>query len=182
MLHNEVITMTTILTAKGTTISTDIVDGNLILRFSNGAIITVKPSLLHESIIAEAVLHGLKQKLVDAAAIARDTDTGRSATVAEKYDAVKVVFDRITDDMEPAWNSVREGGSPTGGLLLRALVKFNDGKKTVDTIRAWLETLNATQKTALRKNAKIAAIIAELQAAKPEIAKIDTDALLDSMM
>lgn len=173
--------MTTANTAatKVPTIATTINDaGHLVIAFSNGESFNVNPMALHESIITQAILHGLKQKLVDAAAISRNTETGASATVADKIAAVREVYERITDAEAPSWNAVREGGGNSGGLLYRALVKFYEGKRDATEVKTWLDARTDAEKTALRKNPKIAAIIAEIQAAKPEVAKVDTDALL----
>jgi len=132
--------------------------------------------MLTPEIATQAMFHGLKQKLVDAAAMSRDPETGKSATIADKEAAVREVFERIT--VEGAWNSVREGGSASGGLLYRALLQFYGDKQTPEQVKTWLEARSDKERTALRGNPKIAAIIASIKAAKPEIAKVDTDALL----
>ena len=132
-----------------------------------------------DTIRAQATLHGLKQKLVDAAAIARDTATGRSATSADKEAAVMEVYNRITAE-NGTWNKIREAGATAaGGLLVAALMQMTG--KTKPEIIKYLETKTAEQKAALRKNQKVAAIILELQqaAANPNI---DSDALLGELM
>lgn len=151
-------------------------NNSLHLAFSNGRTLVCQVGDLSPSIIAQAIMHGLKQKLVDAAAIARNPDTGRSATVADKFDAVDEVFQRL---LVGQWNKVREGGGSTGGLLLRALMQHT-GKDRETTI-AFLEGKTDEQKSALRKNPKIAAIIATLKPEPKADASIDTDALLDEL-
>ena len=47
------------------------------------------------------MLHGCEQKVRDAAAIARDTKTGQSATPQEKFDAMQAVVDQLHDGQ---WN------------------------------------------------------------------------------
>lgn len=146
---------------------------------ASGNTITIDPSTLSDTIRAQATLHGLKQKLVDAAAIARDTATGRSATSADKEAAVKEVFNRITAP-NGTWNKVREAGATAvGGLLVAALMQMTD--KTKPEIVKYLENKTAEEKAALRKNPKVAAIILELQqsATNPNI---DSDALLGELM
>lgn len=168
--------MTTAQTNKAA-ITADIVEGKLHLSFSHGEALVLDPSTLSEVIQCDAILHGLKQKLVDAAAIARNTDTGRSATIQDKYDAVKEVFDRITSK-DGTWNKVR-GGEGTGngtGILVRALMQLKS--KTRAEIEAFLEPLNKDQKSALRQNPKVAAVIVSLQA---QNSKIDTDSLLEGL-
>ena len=149
----------------------------LTLAFSNGQTITLKDSDLSPAIIAQATLHGLKQKLVDAAAISRNPDTGRSATIDDKYNAVREVYDRL---LSGQWNKNRESGAVKGGLLFRALCMFYPDK-TPEAIRTFLEAKTAEQKTALRKVPKIAAIIATLKDDDTDTGGVDTDALLDEL-
>lgn len=155
--------------------------GGLVLAFANGKELSLTAGMLSNEIMEYAIWHGVKQKLVDAAAISRNTETGRPATIDDKYNAVKVVFDRITS-ADGTWNAVREGGtSAVGGLLLRALCKMYDGKKTRDQLVEYLSTKTPEQKTALRKNPKIAAIIDELREASAKESDVDSDELLGEL-
>lgn len=138
----------------------DIAFGILNLDFADGRGLMLDTILLKPEVIAQALMHGLKQKLVDAAAMTRNPENGRSATVADKYDAVKAVLDRL---LEGEWNKRREG-APTGGLLKRALVKLYEGRMTADKIDTFLAKQSDKEKAALRKNPKVAAIIEELRA------------------
>lgn len=150
--------------------------GTLILTFSDGRELSMHPATLAPSIIEAATLHGLKQKLVDAAAIARNPDTGRSATIADKYDAVKEVFDRITQP-NGTWNKIRgDGTGNTSGLLVRAIMQLKNLSR--EKVEAFLGTKSKEEKAELTKNPKIAAIIVTLRAVNPAI---DTDAMLDDL-
>lgn len=134
----------------------------LVLSFAHGKELTIKARDLANEVMEYAIFHGLKQKLVDAAAIGRNPETGRSATVVDKYEAVKAVYDRL---LAGRWNAERgEGGAPAGGLLFAALVRMYDGKKSDDAIRAFLAGKDDKQKAALRKNPRVAEIIEEIKA------------------
>lgn len=165
---------------KQSAITTTIVDGALVLTFAHGEALTLHPRDLNEAVREQAVLHGLKQKLVDAAAISRNTETGRPATITDKYNAVKTVFDRITGP-EGQWNANREGGGQTGGLLAQALFRMYDGRRTAEQIKAFLDGKTDAEKTALRRSPKIAEIIETIRAEKVKPANIDTDALLGEL-
>lgn len=162
-------------------ISAEITESGL-LHISFGAsanTITVDPAALSDAIRAQATLHGLKQKMVDAAAIARDTTTGRSATPADKEAAVMEVYNRITTP-EGTWNKVREAGaSAIGGMLVAALMEMTGKDKPA--ILEYLSKKSNEEKAALRKNQKVAEIILKLQAANVNPA-IDTDSMLDDIM
>lgn len=154
-------------------------DGTLVLAFRHGEILRIHPETLNPEIQRMAMLHGLKQKLVDAAAISRDTATGRAATIATKYEAVKEIFDRITGE-NPSWNKPRAGGAGgQGGLLARAIARY--ANVPVEAAKAHLERLTDAQKQALRVAPQIAAIINELRAESAKPTGIDTDALLDGL-
>lgn len=154
-------------------------DGALVLAFRHGEVLRLHPESLNPEIQRMAMLHGLKQKLVDAAAISRDTTTGRAATIATKYDAVREIFDRITGE-NPSWNKPRAGGAGgQGGLLARAIARYKS--VPVEAAKAYLDRLTDAQKQALRVDPRIAAVINELRAESAKPAGIDTDALLGGL-
>ena len=139
------------------------VDGTkLTLSFAHGKELAIDFYRLSDEVRQYAAMHGLKQKLVDAAAIGRNPETGRSATIADKYEAVKAVYDRL---LAGRWNAERgEGGAPAGGLLFAALVRMYDGKKSEEAIREFLSAKSDKEKAALRKNPRVASIIEEIKA------------------
>ena len=144
------------------------------LKFANGEEIRVNRAELSDEILRHAVMHGLKQKLVDAAAISRNPDTGRSATVADKYAAVREVYDRL---LAGNWNKGRGEGSGSGGaggLLFRALCRLYSGK-TPEQIRTFLDGKGKEEQAALRKNPRVAAIIEEIKAEMEKSAPTDGD-------
>ena len=148
------------------------------LKFANGQELAITASQLSNHVTEYAIFHGLKQKLVDAAAISRNPETGRAATVEDKYQAVKTVFDRL---LAGQWNAPREGGGATGGLLLQALCRMYAGRKTAEELKAFLADKSDAEKTALRKNPRVAQIIEEIRAETGKAANIDTDELLNEL-
>ena len=157
----------------------DMAEG-LRLTWSEGDPMTLMAGDLSEAIQFEALVHGLKQKLVDAAAISRNPDTGKSASVADKRAAVQEVLDRL---LAGRWNKGRAegtGNAREGGLLARAMARHTG--KSVDDAKAWLAERTDDEKTALKLNPKIKAIMDEMRAADLKVdASIDTDALIASM-
>lgn len=148
------------------------------LKFANGQELAITASQLSNHVMEYAIFHGLKQKLVDAAAISRNQETGRPATVEDKYQAVKAVFDRL---LSGQWNATREGGGNAGGLLLQALCRMYQGRKTPDQLREFLADKSDAEKTALRKNPRVATIIEDIRAEQGKAANIDTDGLLGEL-
>ena len=171
--------MTTTTTTRKDIEARDGDDGALILEFRHGERIALRPDDLAPEIQRAAMLHGLKQKLVDAAAIARDTATGRAATIQTKFDAVKEIFDRITGE-SPSWNKPRAGGTGgQGGLLARAIARYKS--VALEQAKAYLDRLTDAQKQALRVDPRIATVINELRLESAKPAGIDTDALLSGL-
>ena len=163
-------------------VETDTENMALAITFANGNILILTTDMLSVEITNHALLHGLKQKLVDAAAISRNPDTGRSATIDDKEAAVREVLERIIGP-DGRWNKGRgEGEGNTGGLLLSALCQLYPAKTTAD-LRAWLATKSNDQKKALRDTPKIASIMAEIKAAraKDDDNAPDADAMLGEL-
>jgi hypothetical protein len=150
-----------------------------IFAFTNGDTIRIDLGTLPEDIKTAALWHGIKQKVADGAAIARDTETGRSATLEDKIAAMRVIADRLP----VSWNAVSDGnGGNAGGWLLKALmVKYPT--KSRDTLVEFLAGKSDKQKAALRADASIAPIIQSLKdaAGKAASAGIDTDELLGEL-
>ena len=138
----------------------------LTLTFADRRTLTLRGSDLSPELRVAAMLHGVKQKLVDAAAISRDPLTGKPATISTKYDAVFEIYNRLMTG--GTWNKVRgEGGTGStgaGGLLYRALVRLYDGVQTPEQVRKYLDGLNGEQQAALRGNKKVAPVILAIKA------------------
>ena len=148
--------------ARQAQITVERIADDLVIEFAHGKRIELNPVDLADSVYKQAVYHGLKQKLVDAAAISRNPETGRSASIEDKYQAVKTVYDRL---LAGQWNAVRgEGGTGTGGLLFAALCRMYAGRKTEEELREWLATKDKKAQAELRKNPKVAAIIEQIKA------------------
>lgn len=117
---------------------------------------------LTEEVLLMATLHGLKQKLGDAAAISRNTETGKSATIEDKFNAVRELADRL---LEGEWNKRREStGAGAGGLLLRALTRLYANRMTAEQVATWLGQKTDKEKAGLRKNPKIMEEISRIRA------------------
>ena len=165
-------------TKRNAAISATINGSTLALTFANGETLIMRGDALNSDVQQYAMMHGLKQKLVDAAAISRNPETGRAATVEDKYQAVKTVYDRL---LAGQWNATREGGGNAGGLLFQALCRMYAGRKTPEQLREFLVDKTDAEKTALRKNPRVAQIIEDIRAESGKAASIDTDELLGEL-
>lgn len=153
--------MTTNTTKRVPAVAGSIVGNLLTLRFANGDALDLQAADLTMDLRTYAMMHGLKQKLVDAAALPCDPETGRSPSLAAKIAAVREVYDRL---MAGQWNKPAGEGVATGGLLFAALCRMYEGRKTGEELKTYLAGKSDKEKAALRKNPKIAAIIETIKA------------------
>lgn len=163
-------------TKRTPAVTAEINGTRLIFTGDNGRELAVSIEQLDDAIRAQAMMHGLKQKIGDAAAISRNPDTGRSATTDDKFDAMAEVLNRL---LAGQWNKTREAGegSGAGGLLFKALCRIK-ADKTPAEVRAYLEARTKEEQAALRKVPAIATAIEEIKAAQAKDGGIDGEALL----
>ena len=164
-------------TAKRTPAITATIDGmTLTFTGDNGRVLTLNAETLAREVWDAAVMHGLKQKIGDAAAISRNPETGRSATTDDKFDAMAEVLNRL---MAGSWNKPREAGDHVGagGLLFKALCRVKVDKTPAE-VKAYLDGRSKDEQAALRKVPVIAAAIDAIRAESAKAAGIDGEALL----
>ena len=117
-----------------------------------------------------AVMHGLKQKICDAAAL------GAGSTDAEKMEAMRAVFDQLSDG---EWNRRMAGDGTPAGLLARALMEA--AELSADDAEAAVAAMDKKTQAAMRSDPTLAPIIARLKAAddaKRPAPKVDAQSLL----
>ena len=131
-----------------------------------------------KSNLDRAVLHGLTQKVSDAAAIPRDTKTGKSAQPLDKLAAIRKVVEHFASGSEN-WNLARESGgagpSMDVKLLAMALVEVCP-EKALDEMLKWVRARSVEERIALAESKGLKARIERLRG---EASKgVDVTALL----
>jgi hypothetical protein len=116
--------------------------------------------------------HGAEQKLGDATAGDEDVDD-------MVLDVEKLVQQLNAGD----WSARREAGGMAGtSVLLRALVEFSNGARSVEQVKAFLAGKSQQEKLALRNSTKLKPIVERIEAEKAsKAAHVDTDALLETL-
>lgn len=104
---------------------------------------------------SRAAIHGFVQRISDAAAMARDSKTGASATPQEKFEAMKRLVEHYmggSEDWSPA-RSVEGVGRPKSenpqARLLRVALSLFNPEKSAETIAEFVKARSAAQITAL---------------------------------
>lgn len=166
------------------TINATIEGGLLSINVAGHGTIQVAPAAFSDEIVRQAVLHGFKQKIVDAAALSRNPLTGASATAGDKYHAMLDVVHQLSAG---DWNRRATGdGMASAGLLVAALVRVtgNELAAVEATVKGW----TPEQQAAMRADAAVAPTIATIKAEraagriKADAPKVDTGGLLAGLM
>lgn len=132
------------------------IEGRLV-RFSvkGAGELVLDTAKVHELNRERAQLHGFVQRISDAAAMARDSKTGASATPQQKFDAMQRLVEHYQSGSE-AWSPARAAdgvGRPKAenpqARLLRAALKLHAPQKDEETIAQFVKERNAAQVTAL---------------------------------
>ncbi len=152
---------------------------------ATSADITLDLSKIHAKNRRRAEYHGWGQRIVDAAALAKDTDTGKPATPGEKLARMAKVVEHYHAGGEE-WN-MRATGAPRGpdaGLIITAMCRaLTNGD--IDKANGLVDKLAASRKVgrdeALREWASTDKVLAAIAAIKAERAPKGADALLAEM-
>jgi hypothetical protein len=128
-----------------------------------------------DKLFARFAAHGVSQKLGDEVAGLDD--------VEDQVLAIDELIDRLGKGEWGAERARGEGNAMAGlSVLAKALVQVSG--KTPEAVREFLKSKNNAEKLALRENAALKPVIAELEAKKKQKPKgdgIDTDALLGEL-
>ena len=139
--------------------------GTVTFTATDGASLTIHAERLHPELRAYAALHGLKQKVGDAAAL------GASATDADKFEAMRAIVSHLESGSD-SWNLGRVGGGDSA--LIEALVLA--GKPDTADMRAKVRAMTTAQRTALQSADVVKPHYDAIMALRGK--GIDTDSLL----
>lgn len=177
---------------KNSLISVALSDDNATLTFTVGEAgsFNVTPADLAEEIRTRAMLHGLVQKISDAAAISKDDLTGDAAKdAATKLEAMQSVATRLA---EGEWSKrTGDGSGPVQGIIYRAFEEWvlatAKAKKaeapSSEKIREVYDAKPRAEQLALRNVPAIAKIIERMKSERGAKAakSVDTDSLLSDL-
>ena len=164
--------------------------GNVLtLMVGRAGAISLNLDTLSPAISRRAMVHGLVQKISDAAAIPKDElPFGDAAIAAVKLAAMQKVADRLAAATSgDEWNAKSgDGSGAVAGVIFRAYAEFiktmaAKREKPVpsdDDIRAAYDAKSRADQLALRNIPEIATIIVRMKAEAGKSVAVDGDALL----
>ena len=162
-------------------ITTEEKDGLFIVRTEGQADLQIKLADLTEEIRHTAMVHGLKQKIVDAAALGRDEVTGKSASPEAKHAEMEKVTRNL---IAGVWNGGRSGGGDgTAGqdnLTVRAIAHaYNMSLEWADgQVEKLAEKRGIDRRAALKLFRERGNIIQAIAALKAVKSGVDADDLI----
>ncbi len=187
--------------AKGNSVITHALEGDKITFTVLGAgAVTMDTEKLHDDIMQRAAIHGLIQRISDAAAIGRDPETGRSASPAEKLAAMTELvayYETGTADWKRTGTGEGSGKSITIEAIAR--VKSISYEIAADYVERYAKTGsyttgplgsprkeyfngNTTKCLAfLRKSTAVAEAIADIRKSRQGAPVVDADKALDEL-
>ena len=133
---------------------------------------------LSADVVTRATVHGIVQKVSDAAAL------GKDATPSDKFAAMSAVVARLLDG---EWKMARgDGSSAVAGIIYRAYrefvnAKFAAAKKPAPdetALRAQYDAKSRSDQLALRTVPEISTIIERMKSESGPVKTVDTEALL----
>lgn len=164
---------------KRPTIVVELRESGIIFDVDGVGRLALDVAAMSPEIQRRAMFHGFEQKIRDAAAIGYTQKDGtvRRPSAREKFEAMAAVVETLNNG---EWNKRREGGVSDGGLLFEALCRMYDGKKDATEVRAWLDKHDEKTKANLRRNPKVADMIAKIRAERNPDAATAAEDLLES--
>jgi P pilus assembly chaperone PapD len=174
---------------KNSIISVSNDNGELTFTVANAGEFVVSLSALSEDVRARAMVHGIVQKISDAAAIAKaDLPVDPTDAAKTKLEAMQSVATRL---LEGDWSKrAGEGAGPVAGIIFRAFAewataKATAAKKTITEaeLRAVYDAKDRAGQLALRNVPEIAAIIERMKSERGATAAkaVDSAALLGEL-
>lgn len=159
---------------------------NLSFNVLGAGTITLDMTKLNEAILTRAAIHGLKQRISDAAAIPCDPETGKPASPADKFVAMEALVNHYNSGSSEWARNRAEGGerAPNGGKILTAIMnvyKFSTVEKAREVVEATAKKRGIEYKAALniwKSSDKIAAELSRMAAAT---STVDADDLLGEL-
>ena len=124
-----------------------------------------------------AVLHGMKARIVDSAALPFNKLENRYPTALEKADAMRRLVDHYNSGSD-SWTLHTAARDDGGGLLFRALMAERP-ERDAEKLRAKLKEMSAAQKRAMLDSDRLLDIVRKLRAEM--VKEIDQDKLFEGL-
>jgi len=173
-------------TKKARVITTRIDNGVVTFTVAGAGDTMLDLGALSEATRHRAMVHGMIQRVSDAAAMSRNDETGKPASPADKLAAMARLVDHYNSGTDQ-WTMVREGGGGgnEGGLLGQVLMRAYGAKagETADQHRerilAYVKKRTPKERAALLAEPRLAQIAAQIREEQGK--GVDTSGMLDEL-
>jgi len=160
-------------------------DNVLVFNVLGAGSLKLDMTKIHADILQRAAIHGLKQRISDAAALSCDPDTGKPATAQEKFESMQELVEYYNSGATDWSRKSSGGGVARVGKVLTAMSRaygWGDEEKAKAYVEATATKRGITYEKALaiwRGADKIVAELAKMAAESPS--KVDADTLLGEL-
>lgn len=163
-----------------TEISSDLM--HITFKVKDAGELTLSLSKLNSAILDRARVHGLIQRISDAAAISRTAENGYHVSPQAKLDAMRALVEHYESGTSE-WNRKRAEGAGAGysnGLLAQVL-KMAYPEKSAERIAEYIKGLKASERVALLASETLKDYVEAVRAEAAKAIKVDADALLSGL-
>lgn len=165
---------------KARVVQCTLADGRVTVNVAGQLPLIVDPAAMSEANRTYAMLHGIKQRVIDAAALERDPATGLSATPEQKYMAMAAIVNHLNSGAEE-WNIRGQARGPRVDaefeMLLEAISEVR--QRDPAELRDWLKKKTATERLALAMHDSIKPTLDAIRELKA--ASVDEESLFEGL-
>lgn len=166
--------------------------GKIAVMVQGAGVVTLDPAKISDANKAYAMFHGLKQRMVDAAALSRDPANGAAASPADKMAAIQAIVEHL-ESGSAEWSRVGSGGGGKS-ITIEAIAQIKGVKYDVaeEYVAEFAKTgkdgkgnaFDGDTKKALaflRDGKRVREAIEAIRASRTTAPKVDADAALDEL-
>ena len=139
--------------------------------------ITLHLDRLSDENRAYAALHGMKQRIADAAAQSKDPETGLPVSALDKLSAMKLLVEHYESGTKEWRTKTSTRGESGNSLLVQCLMELT-GKDRAE-MAAFVKSKSPAERTALLKSEKVKPIADRIESQLT--AEVDADDLLSEL-
>lgn len=154
-------------------ITSKLVDGAIVFTIATVGDLQLRLDALSQEVRERAMIHGLTQRVSDAAAIGFLKDEKRFATPQEKYDAMAELVAHYSSGTAE-WSRTRSapGIGADSALLVKCLSQLYTDRST-EQLKAWVAKRSRSERTALLLSEKIKPLADEIRSQSASGASAD---------
>ena len=172
---------TAIPTERRGVLSVDTSGHEIRIEWADGSVRLIGLDRLSEEIRDAAMRHGLRQKIADAAAMSRNPETGKPASILDKRARVNSVVDNLINGHWTAPTRAGSGETSLRSRVVEAIRRMNQAKSSMAVEEA-LAAKSTAEINAMAAVPRVASVIAEIKRERMGEAASAAESALDELI